>query len=653
MMRRKIRLLAFAVLIIPVSVFGQVRLPKLVSDGMVLQRNAEVPIWGWAKPGENISIIFRGANYHTVTNADGKWKLILSDLHAGGPFKMMIIGNNTAITLHNVLVGDVWISSGQSNMEHTMYSFREVYQNEIDNAHYDEIHYFDVPHNYSFEGPKQQLPGGEWVSTNPRTVGSFSAAAYFFAKYIYEKYHIPIGIINASVGGSPAQAWISQNALKGKFPDYYQESQQFKDSAYVAKVQRNDRERAQDWYQELQEKDVGYDNSHKPWTAPDVNTDDWQTMKIPGYWADTHLGDVNGSVWFRTKVDVPASMVGKPAMIRLGRIVDADSVFINGTFVGSTSYQYPRRRYHIPAGVLKEGTNTIVTRVINVGGRGGFVPDKPYDISAGGQWINLKKKWKFHLGIKMDPLASQTFVRWKSSGLYNAMIAPMQNYHIKGVIWYQGESNTAKPEEYHELFSTMIKNWREQWHEGDFPFIYVQLPNFLKAKKKPSESNWARLRDSQRETLSLSNTGMAVTIDIGEWNDIHPFDKKDVGKRLALAAEKVAYGEDDIVYSGPSCQSMEKEGKKVILTFSHTGSGMKAKGDDELEGFAIAGPDHHFVWANAKIDGNKVIVWSDKVPNPVAVRYAWADNPNKANLFNNAGLPASPFRTDDWQHIKN
>jgi len=652
-MYKRIKLLAFIALIVPISVFGQVRVPKLVSDGMVLQRNAEVPVWGWAKPGENISVVFKGTNYHTVTNDDGKWKLKMTDLTPGGPYKMKIIGNNTTITLHNVLVGDVWISSGQSNMEHTMYSFREVYQSEIDNAHYDEIHYFDVPQNYSFQGPLEKLPSGEWVDTNPRTVGSFSAAAYFFAKNIHEKYHIPIGIINASLGGSPAQAWISQDALKGKFPDYYNESQQFKDSAFVAQTQRKDQQRTIDWYQELQKKDVGYASSHKSWTASEVNTDEWSVMEIPGYWADTNLGNINGSVWFRTKVDIPASMVGKPAMIRLGRIVDADSVFINDTFVGTTSYQYPRRRYNIPSGVLKKGTNTIVIRVVNVSGRGGFVPEKPYDISAGGQWISLKKKWKFHLGAQMEALAPQTFVRWKSSGLYNAMLAPLQNYRIKGAIWYQGESNTGKPEEYHELFATMIRNWREQWNEGDFPFIFVQLPNFMKAQEEPSESNWALLRESQRKTLALPNTGMAVTIDIGEWNDIHPFNKKDVGKRLALAAEKVAYGENDIVYSGPSYESMKKEGDKVTLTFSSIGSGLMVKGSDTLEGFAIAGPDHHFVWANAKIDGNKVVVWSKNVSNPVAVRYGWADNPEDANLFNKQGLPASPFRTDNWDHIEN
>lgn len=652
-MRKRIKLLAIAVLIVPISVVAQLRLPKLVSDGMVLQRNANVSVWGWAKPGENISVIFRGTNYHALTNSDGKWKLTLADLSPGGPYKMMILGNKTTITLHNILVGDVWLSSGQSNMEHSMYSFREVYQSEIDNAGNDEIRYFDVPQNYTFAGPADTLSSGKWVTTNSQTVGDYSAAAYFFATYIYRKYHIPIGIINASVGGSPAQAWISQETLKGNFPEYYKESQRFKDSSWVAGLRYKDRQRAKDWYQKLQKEDIGYSKDHQPWYRNGVNTDDWSTMEIPGYWADTHLENINGSVWFRRKVDIPAAMVGKPAMIRLGRIVDADSVFINGTFVGSTGYQYPRRRYNVPAGVLKEGSNTIVVRVINVGGRGGFVPDKPYDISAGGHWISLKKKWKFHLGLKMDPLAPQTFVRWKSSGLYNAMIAPLQNYHIKGVIWYQGESNAAKPGEYHELFATMIKNWRDQWNEGDFPFLFVQLPNFMKAKSEPTQSNWARLREAQRQTLSLPNTGMAVTIDIGEWNDIHPFDKKDVGKRLALAARKVAYGEDDLVYSGPSYRSMKKEGDKIILSFSNTGSGMIAKGEDELKGFAIAGPDRHFVWAKAKIEGNKVVVRSTRVSNPVAVRYAWADNPREANLYNEQGLPASPFRTDDWQHIQN
>ncbi len=369
-------------------------------------------------------------------------------------------------------------------------------------------------------------------------------------------------------------------------------------------------------------------------------------MKIPGYWASTALGNVNGVVWFRKKIDVPSSMTGKEATLILGRIVDADSVFVNGLFVGTTSYQYPPRRYIIPPNILKAGDNTIVVRVISNSGEGGFVLDKAYEIDAADTAIDLRGMWQYRLGATMKPLASQTFIRWKPLGLYNAMIAPLLNYRMKGVIWYQGESNAGRPVEYRELLPALIRDWRNHWKQGDFPFLIVQLPNFMEAKSDPSESNWALLREAQRRALSLPNTGMAVTIDIGEWNDVHPLDKKDVGNRLALAAQKVAYQEQQVVYSGPLYQLMRIEGNKIVLTFTNIGSGLMAKGC-ALKCFAIAGADKKFTWADAKIENDNVIVSSSKVLNPVAVRYAWADNPDGANLYNEEGLPASPFRTDE------
>jgi sialate O-acetylesterase len=290
-----------------------------------------------------------------------------------------------------------------------------------------------------------------------------------------------------------------------------------------------------------------------------------------------------------------------------------------------------------------------VIRVISNSGNGGFIPDKPYEIIVGGKTIDLKGTWRYRLGATMEPLASQTFIRWKPMGLYNAMINLLLNYRMKGVIWYQGESNTGRSEEYNDLFSALIQDWRSHWNHGDFPFLFVQLPNFMESKKEPSESDWALLREAQLKTLSVPNTGMAVTIDIGEWNDIHPLNKKDVGKRLALAAQKVAYGNETIIYSGPLYQSMKIENRSVILTFNNIGSGLIAKGGRKIKCFTIAGTDKHFVWANAKIEKDKVIVWSDKVSDPVSVRYAWADNPEGANLYNKEGLPASPFRTDEFK----
>jgi sialate O-acetylesterase len=627
------------------TVFGQVRLPKLISDGMVLQMDANVKIWGWAASNERITLSFNNSAYETIANDSGEWEVKLAKSPAGGPYTLTINASNT-ISINDILVGDVWICSGQSNMELNMKRVSPIYGSEIADSQNNDIRYFAVPQKYNFNAPQQDITSGVWKSANPENVLNFSATAYFFARELYDKYHVPIGLINASLGGSPAEAWISEEAIK-VFPQYYQEAVRFKDSTLIGRIETEDRTRMQDWYNQLTQKDLGYKDPQNTWRKPDLNTAGWATMMVPGYWASTELGAVNGSVWFRKEVIVPADMVGVPAKLNLGRIVDADSVFINGSFAGTTSYQYPPRRYDIPVNLLKEGKNLIVVRIISNSGMGGFVADKQYELVAGDRKVNLTGEWQYRLGAVMEPLAGETFVRWKPVGLFNGMIAPLLNYRIKGVIWYQGESNAGRPYEYRGLFTTLVCDWRRKWAQGDFPFLYVQLPNFMETKTQPSESNWALFREAQLKSLSLPNTGMAVAIDIGEWNDVHPLNKKDVGKRLALVAQKVAYGDEQVVYCGPIYQSMQIDGNRIILTFKNTGSGLMVKGTGALKQFAIAGKDGQFVWAKARIDNDKVIVWNDNILTPASVRYAWADNPAGANLYNQEGLPASPFRTDE------
>jgi len=609
---------------------------------MVLQRDIDVKVWGWAEAGEEVTINFNGETYKTAADTDGKWYVILPELKAGGPYSMDIdAGNN--ISLKNILIGDVWVCSGQSNMELPMDRVKYRYPEVIVNSDNPNIRQFDVPRTYDFQQPQGDLKSGRWVSANPKSVLEFTAVGYFFAKELYEEYHVPIGLINASVGGSPAQAWLSEDALKA-FPALLKTAEKYKDSNYINQIKEKDKAVSDAWYARVKQLDKGLEKGQKPWFDVNYDASEWATMNVPGYWADHELGNVNGVVWFRKGIDVPASMTGQPAKLSLGRIVDADTTYVNGKNVGSVSYQYPPRIYDVPSKLLKEGKNIIVVRVINNSGRGGFVPNKPYQLSAAGQTIDLKGPWQYKLGTTMDPLPGSTFIEWEPLGLYNGMIAPLLNYKIKGVIWYQGESNTANPREYKKLFPALIADWRQKWNQGDFPFLYVQLANFMEAKDKPSESNWAALRNAQLKILAVANTAMAVIIDLGEWNDIHPLNKEDVGKRLVLAARKLAYGDDKVVYSGPIYQSMKVEGNKVILTFTNTGSGLTAKGDGELKYFAIAGTDRKFVWAKAKIEGDNVVVWNDQVPNPVAVRYAWADNPEGANLYNKEGLPASPFK---------
>jgi sialate O-acetylesterase len=625
---------------------SQIRLPRLVSDGMVLQRDSLVDIWGWAAKGEKISIQFIDSTYVAAADSAGRWSIPLARHQAGGPYAMYISGSNE-IVIHNILYGDVWVCSGQSNMELPMKRVRPIYRSVIAGSMNEYIRQFSVPQKYDFNKPDDDLQAGAWVSADPETVLNFSAVAYFFGRELYERYKVPIGLINTSLGGSPAEAWMSEDALKS-FPHYAREAHRFRDNSLIKEIEESDSKRIHAWYSESSQKDLGNQGSHRRWTDPAFDASNWATMEIPGCWADAKIGPVNGVVWFRKQFDVPRAIVGKPAKLILGRIVDADSAFINGVFVGTVSYQYPPRRYDIPASLLKEGANTIVVRVISNTGKGGFVPDKLYEIATQTDTIDLKGEWRYRLGAKMEPLASQTFIRWKPLGLYNAMIAPLLKYRIKGVVWYQGESNADRPIEYRTLFPALIEDWRNNWHEGKFPFLFVQLPNFMEAQPEPSESNWAMLRQAQLKTLSVPNTAMAVTIDIGEWNDIHPLDKLDVGRRLALAAEGVAYGDTAVVYSGPAFQSMSRGGDKIILSFSSVGGGLVAKGGRSLKYFAIAGADRKFVWAHATIEGDKVVVSSDQVPTPVAVRYAWADDPEGANLYNKEGLPASPFRTDDW-----
>jgi len=623
--------------------FGQLKLPALVRDSMILQRDTKLKIWGWAAKGEKITVHFIGKSFTSVAGTDGKWMVWLPPMKAGGPYTMNISAGNK-IELKDILIGDVWICSGQSNMVHQMELHNITYADEIAKANNPEIRHFYIPTLADLHAPHDDLPTGYWKSANAQDVNRFSAVAYFFAKKIYENYHVPIGLINASVGGTPIEAWTSEDGLK-TFPAISSAIQKNKDTAYLNGINRRasaynlDKPKQQD--RGLTAPVVWYDIAYVP--------KGWHTINIPGYWEDQGIKDLNGVVWYRKEIDIPASMTGIPAKVFLGRIVDADALYVNGILAGTTGYQYPQRRYPLRAGLLKPGKNIFVIRVVNNAGKGGFVPDKPYYITAGTQSIDLKGYWQYKVGDAFIPVHNEVGTisfQNQPTALFNAMIAPLINYSIKGILWYQGESNAGRPEEYVKLLPALIADWRHQWKQDTIPFLYVQLPNFMEANYLPSESQWAVIREAQLQTLSVPGTGMAVAIDLGEWNDIHPDNKKDVGIRLALAAEKVAYAEKDIVYSGPIYQSATVNADKITISFGNTGTGLVANDGQALSQFAIAGTDKKFVWAKAIIEGNKVVVWNDAVPEPKYVRYAWADNPLGANLYNKEGLPASPFRTD-------
>ena len=623
---------------------AQVRLPQLIADKMVLQRDIPLTIWGWASPRERITLEFAGRRYRTSAAADSSWQVRVPAMKAGGPYTLEIHASNHLV-VNDILIGDVWFCSGQSNMVIPMERVKEKYPDDIAGADFPQIRNFFVPTAADVMARHEDLPHSTWQEANPTTVLAFGAATYFFARQLYQKYHVPIGIINSSVGGTPIQAWISAAGFSGMSAYLEQIGNLPEENNLAMALRRNvsdDHSKAHP--------DQGLAGVVK-WYSPDYAPVGWHPFWLPGYWADQGVKGLNGVVWFRKKIEVPASMAGKPAKLFVGRIIDADETYLNGVKVGNITYQYPPRRYEVPAGLLKEGENLLVVRVTNTSGKGGFVPDKRYELTDGVTHIDIRGDWQYKVGQVFPPrnMSGGTppfSAQNEPTGLYNTMVAPAVHYGIKGFLWYQGEANTGNPREYRKLLPALIADWRSDWKEGNLPFLYVQLPNYMEVQYSPSESQWAELREGQLVALSVPNTAMAVTIDVGEWNDVHPLDKKDVGDRLALAAEQLAYGDSLVVASGPIYQSARVDGDKIILSFTAIGSGMMVKGGGELQQFAIAGADKKFVWAGARIDGDHVIVSSPDVPEPLYVRYAWADNPEGANLYNKEGLPASPFRTD-------
>jgi sialate O-acetylesterase len=640
-MKRNI-ILILSLVFVWISTKADVKLPRLLSNGVVLQRDSKVKLWGWADPGEKVTVTLLKKNYSGKANSEGAWQILLPPQKAGGPYELTFKGKNE-IKLTDVLFGDVWVLSGQSNMTILMERVKERYPEEIANANYPEIRNFFVSTLTNLEKPVDDLPSGEWKTATAPNILSFGALAYFFSKKIYEKYHVPIGIINTSVGGTPIEAWISEQGFKD-FPAIQKIIARNKSAAFRDSLQRNRpipvRKTTQDKGQV--ENPKWYESSYVP--------KGWHNINVPGYWEDQGVKNLNGVVWYRREIDVPASMTGVPAKLFLGRIIDSDFAYVNGQQVGNITYQYPPRRYEIPAGLLKPGKNVLVVRVNNDGGKGGFVPDKPYYMVANGQNIDLKGTWQYKVGEVFEPRTmgggGGFSAQNQPTALFNAMVAPLKNQTAKGFLWYQGETNADQPKAYKKLLPALINDWRAQWGLGELPFFYVQLPNYMDVNYLPEESNWAEMREAQLQALSVPNTAMAVTIELGEWNDIHPLNKKDVGERLALCALNMVYGDKTLEYMGPIFQSAKIEGNKIVASFTHTGSGLISIDGEPLSRFEIAGADRKFVWADAKIVGTTVEVWSERVQEPKYIRYAWSDNPDGANLYNKEGLPASPFRTD-------
>jgi sialate O-acetylesterase len=638
----------------------------MFSNEMVLQREMRVPIWGKGVPGEIISVQIDKKKYTATVDKDGKWMLHTRALPVGGPYLMKISGKKKIITLKNILSGDVWICSGQSNMQFSVARSKDA-KKEIAAANYPNIRLFQVWRTVS-QKPLATVKG-KWTKCTPATVKRFSAVGYFFGRDLHKSLNVPIGLIHTSWGGTPAEAWTRQDFLKENpmlKPIMIRHHKRLK--AYPQNLKKYKKQLAS--WKKKDGKKGGYhvDSSTKGikgnWQKINLNDSKWKTMKLPKFWESKM--NIDGVVWFRKTINIPANWNGKKLSLSLAMIDDFDKTYFNGVKIGQMGAENPdawqtERKYTIPAKLVKTGKAIITVRVFDRFGAGGIHGDpnnmvlKPVNSK---QVIKLAGNWKYKIALKLIPATLGRRPRapyskkhpHSAGGLYNAMINPLVPYGIKGAIWYQGESNASRAYQYRTLLPAMINCWRKVWNQGDFPFLIVELANYTKARTKPVNSHWAELREAQNMTAAnLPACGIASAIDIGEARDVHPKNKQEVGKRLQLAALKVAY-DKDIVFSGPTYKYCEIKGDKIIIKMDNIGGGLVAKGG-ALKRFAIAGKDKKFVWAKAVIKGSTVIVSSPKVKNPVSVRYAWSNNPDGCNLYNKEGLPAIPFRTDSWKGV--
>jgi sialate O-acetylesterase len=623
---------------------AEVRLSGMFSNNMILQRDAPVKVWGWADKNERIRLRFNGQTLASRAKADGSWEITLSPMPFGGPYIMKVEGKDNIVELTNILIGDVWLCSGQSNMEWTVTQSANAAE-EIGAAVYPEIRSLHVPKG--IKADPQDNFNAEWVVCAPATVGNFSGVAYFYARELYRELKIPIGIINASWGGTDIETWISESTFIS-LPENTGEK-------YNAEVRKN----IDDYIKNNTGNRQVFLNAMKNdpalaerWFDPATNRSSWQPITGPAEWGSTPLALIDGQVWFSCEITLPAGSAGKPARLSLGTIDDSDIVWINGIQVGENSGWDTPRFYTIPAAILKEGVNNIVVRITDTGGSGGmWSPPEDIFLEVQNEKFPLAGQWKYKSSVSnADYKVLDITPNMVYASLYNTMINPMIKFRIKGVIWYQGENNVGRAYAYRTLFPALITDWRNKWG-CEFPFYWVQLANLYPLNETPVESTWAELREAQTLTLHLPKTGQAVIYDIGNPNDIHPANKQDVGRRLARIAFHNDYGKTEVIYSGPTFKSLEIIGNKAIITMDVYGSALAAHNKyGYLESFTIAGEDKKFEWAKATVDGNKIIVSGDRVTRPVAVRYGWANNPG-GNLFNMEGLPAVPFRTDNWQGI--
>jgi len=661
---------------------AELKLPAVFSDHMVIQRNVPVPIWGWGDADARVKIEWRDKSFTATVDKSGSWKIKLPPSPAGGPFELTFTSGARTMRIKDVMVGEVWLCSGQSNMEWPVH-WSGNYDAERAAADQPTIRMITLPRKMATR-PQIDVVA-HWKVCTPDTVGAFSATAYFFGRELQRALNVPVGLVHSSWGGTRIEPWISRGTMEQN-PEFRPVMREIdreiatfeamdpgtRDREAARRRQEHEQAVTQYW-SETAKIDPGIKGR---WHALSLNDSQWHELPLTSSWENSGIDELrgfDGSIWLRIKVEIPESWAGRELKLHLPPIDDSDTTFFNGVMVGRTTWKWhERRNYTIRGTAVRTGRSVIAIQAIDYGGAGGFggsLDDirKQLQLEVGGdvepKTVSLAGTWRYRVAARIGELPKPPpFPKvLKHPGertttptvLYNAMINPLAPYAIRGAIWYQGESNAAEPAAYRTLLPMLIDSWRARWNQPEpnraFPFGVVQLANFgLDRPNEPAPGGWAWLREAQRlAAMNHPNTGLAVAIDIGEARNIHPKNKQEVGRRLSLWALATAYGHD-INYSGPIYRRMERKASRFVLHFDCAGVGLTTRDGGPLKGFAAAGEDQKFHWAQARIDGTTVIVESKDVPNPVAVRYAWADNPASANLANPAGLPASPFRTDDW-----
>lgn len=636
------------------------RLPRLISDGMVLQQKKKIHIWGWDEPEVTVVVSFLGKEYTAVADEKGVFSVYLKELPAGGPYSMEIRDEQgDEKMLYDIWVGDVWICAGQSNMELPIERVKDKYPEEIKACANPAIRTFKITEHTEYAAPLTDHLTGEWKAAADDTILAFSATAYFFARRMYELTGVPVGLINASLGGSRIESWMSQEMLAG-YDEFLELAGQYADKEFVEAQLAKNQKNQEAWHGAVNAADRGLTANWKD-GIPEGDEDNWNEVELPFFFKDTELSGFIGSVWFSRRFTVSSGLAKKGGQVWLGTIVDSDTVYINGEYIGETGYQYPPRKYKIPAGLLKEGENTIVVRVKCENGNGRFTPGKGklYAVWNEDERVSLEGRWRYRVGAVHKQIEETDFVNWKPTGLYNGMMAPCHNYTIAGILWYQGEANSWRPESYANLTECMIKGYREKWNEPKLPYLYVQLPNFSSEiydiDRNGNTCQWAKLREAQRRSLAIPNTGMVVAMDLGEDNDLHPLNKKDIGARLAAQAAVKLYGYT-VECEGPtvknievSCTDEAKGNYRLVISCEKCTGGMYAYSEDKGEEFLdfevldASGAVYSAKAALAEAKDSVILQCTGMTGAPELVRYCYSNTNKGALIYNREGFPMSPF----------